>query len=253
MKPHTEGSSHNLVHLSKFLALVLRHKPEAARTTLDQEGWADVNKLIQGCRSAGHMLDRAALERIVREDAKGRYTFSENGQRIRANQGHSVAVDLGLAVVRPPEMLFHGTTRAVLPWIRQDGLTKQARHHVHLSTDIPTAHAVGSRRGRTVVLPICAGAMHVDGYAFYRSANGVWLTNAVPPAYIRFDMAMDACTRNSAGLWNRTVLQRDDLLLPTKTFSAPLREPRRGRNVEAGPKKALPPPPPRADSDHCAS
>ena len=173
MKPHTQGSSHNLVHLSKFLALVLRHKPEAARTTLDQEGWADVNELIQGCRSAGHMLDRVTLERIVREDAKGRYAFSEDGQRIRANQGHSVAVDLGLAVVQPPEMLFHGTRLAVLPSIRREGLTKQARHHVHLSSDVPTALAVGNRRGRTVVLPVCAGAMHAEGYAFFRSANGV--------------------------------------------------------------------------------
>src|SRR5215210_1297016 len=168
MKPHTR-SSRNLVRLSKFLALVLRHKPEAATTTLDQEGWADVNELIQGCRSAGHMLDRATLERIVREDAKGRYAFSEDGQGIRANQGHSVAVDLGLAVVQPPEVLFHGTTPAVLPSIRREGLTKRARHHVHLSPDIPTAHAVGSRRGRTVVLPVCAGAMHADGYAFFRS------------------------------------------------------------------------------------
>ncbi len=200
MKPHTQGSSHNLVRLSKFLALVLRHKPEAAKTTLAQEGWADVNELIQGCRSAGHMLDRATLERIVREDAKGRHAFSEDGQRIRANQGHSVAVDLGLAVVRPPEMLFHGTTPAVLPSIRREGLTKQARHHVHLSSDVPTALAVGSRRGRTVVLPICAGAMHADGYAFYQSANGVWLTDAVPPTYIRFDMATGGGTRNGVGL-----------------------------------------------------
>ena len=200
MKPHTQGSSRNLVRLSKFLALVLRHKPEAAKITLDQEGWADVNELIQGCRSAGHMLDRATLERVIREDAKGRYAFSEDGQRIRANQEHSVVVDLGLAVAQPPEVLVHGTTPAVLPSIRRKGLTKQARHHVHLSTDIPTAHAVGSRRGRTVVLPICAGAMHANGYAFFRSANGVWLTDAVPPAYIQFDMATGGGTRNGVGL-----------------------------------------------------
>jgi putative RNA 2'-phosphotransferase len=200
MKLHTQGSSRNLVRLSKFLALVLRHKPDVATTTLDQEGWADVNELIQGCQSAGHMLDRATLERIVREDAKSRYAFSEDGQRIRANQGHSVAVDLGLAVVQPPEVLFHGTTPAVLPSIRREGLTKRARHHVHLSPDIPTAHAVGSRRGRTVVLPVCAGAMHADGYAFFRSANGVWLTDAVPPTYIQFDMATWGGTRNGVGL-----------------------------------------------------
>ena len=200
MKPHTQGSSRTLVRLSKFLALVLRHKPEAARTTLDQEGWADVNELIQGCRSACLMLDRATLEWIVREDAKSRYAFSEDGQRIRASQGHSVAVDLGLAVVQPPEMLFHGTRLVVLPSIRREGLTKQARHHVHLSTDIPTAHAMGSRRGRTVVLPVCAGAMHADGYAFFRSANGVWLTDAVPRAYIQFDMAAGGGPQNGVGL-----------------------------------------------------
>ena len=97
-------------------------------------------------------------------------------------------------------MLFHGTTPAVLPSIRWEGLTKQARHHVHLSPDIPTAHAVGSRRGRTVVLPVCTGAMHADGYAFFRSANGVWLTDAVPATYIQFDMATGVGTRNGVGL-----------------------------------------------------
>jgi putative RNA 2'-phosphotransferase len=140
------------------------------------------------------MLDRATLERIVREDAKGRYAFSEDGQRIRANQGHSVALDLGLAVVRPPEMLFQGTTPEVLPSIRREGLTKQARHHVHLSSDVPTALSVRSR----------AGAMHADGYALYRSANGVWLTDAVLPTYIRSAMATTGDgTRNGVGLPNR--------------------------------------------------
>ena len=199
MKPHTQGSSHNLVHLSKFLALVLRHKPEAARTTLDQEGWADVNELIQGCRSAGH-----AELRDAGEDRPRGCERPVRLQRGRAEHpskpGQGVDVNLGLAVVRPPEVLFHGTTPAVLPSIRREGLTKQARHHVHLSSDVPTALAVGSRRGRTVVLPVCAGAMHADGYAFYQSAKGVWLTDAVPPTYIRFDMATGGGTRNGVGL-----------------------------------------------------
>ena len=173
-----------LTRLSKFLSLVLRHAPERAGVVLDAAGWAEVDALIAGARRAGVALDRARLERVVRDNDKQRFAFSPDGRRIRASQGHSVAVDLGLTPEAPPETLYHGTAARHLDAIRREGLRPGRRTHVHLSADAATAASVGRRHGRPVVLGVAAGAMHRAGHAFVRSANGVWLTDAVPPEYL---------------------------------------------------------------------
>ncbi len=172
------------VRLSKFLSLVPRHAPERAGLTLDAAGWADVDALIAGARWAGVALDRAALERVVRENDKQRFAFSPDGTRIRASQGHSVSVDLQLPPAAPPELLYHGTATRHLAAILHEGLRPGRRTHVHLSADEATATAVGRRHGAPVVLRVAAGAMHRSGHSFVQSANGVWLTAAVPPAYV---------------------------------------------------------------------
>lgn len=174
----------SLVRLSKFLSLVLRHAPERAGVALDAAGWADVEALLAGARRAGVALDRGALERVVDENEKQRFALSPDGARIRASQGHSVPVDLQLAPSVPPDTLYHGTATRHLLAIRREGLSPGRRTHVHLSADEATAGAVGRRHGRPTVLRVAAGAMERDGYTFVRSANGVWLTRAVPPAYL---------------------------------------------------------------------
>ncbi|MDO9713611.1 RNA 2'-phosphotransferase [Paracraurococcus lichenis] len=179
----------DLKRASKFIALILRHKPEVAGLTLDAEGWTDVEDLLRGLRAAGRPLSRDELAPLVEADAKGRYALSPDGQRIRAQQGHSVAVDLRLQAATPPLRLYHGTVRSVLDAILVEGLRKMQRHHVHLSPDVETATAVGARRGNPVILEVDAAAMTADGYAFLRSANGVWLTDAVPPQYLRLHRA----------------------------------------------------------------
>lgn len=173
-----------LVRLSKFLSLVLRHAPERAGLTLDEAGWVDVDALLAGAAQAGVPLDRPTLERVVRENGKQRFALSPDGRRIRANQGHSVAVDLQLAPEAPPDVLYHGTATRFLGAIRREGLRPGRRTHVHLSADPETAAAVGQRHGQPAVLRVAAGRMHRDGYEFVRAANGVWLTAAVPPAYL---------------------------------------------------------------------
>ena len=178
--------NNNMVSLSKFLSLVLRHQPETIGLTLDAGGWASVNDLIDAANSAGTPLDRTRLTQIVAESDKQRFSFSDDGLRIRANQGHSIPVELGLAPVAPPEFLFHGTATRFLSAIRERGLLPQGRHHVHLSGDERAAQTVGKRHGSPVVLTVCAGNMAKDGLRFYRSANGVWLTDRVPVAYLRF-------------------------------------------------------------------
>jgi len=175
----------DLKQTSKFIALVLRHKPELAKLKLDAEGWVQVDALLRGLAAAGQPLSRADLAALVEADAKGCYTFSPDGQRIRAQQGHSVTVDLGLAAATPPPKLYHGTVPAVLEAILAEGLNKMQRHHVHLSPDAETATKVGARRGKPVVLEVDAATMSADGYIFFHSANGVWLTDAVPPHYLR--------------------------------------------------------------------
>ena len=174
-----------LVATSKFLSLVLRHRPDVISIELDAEGWVPVEDLLAACAQHGRAISREQLDTVVRTNDKQRFAFSADGTRIRANQGHSLPVDLGLVPVEPPDLLYHGTVPRFLDSIRRDGLTKGNRHHVHLSPDIQTATKVGKRRGRPIVLVIEAGRMFRDGHKFFRSENGVWLTDAVPPAYLR--------------------------------------------------------------------
>lgn len=172
---------------SKFLSFVLRHRPDAIGLALDAHGWAPVDELLARLREHGHPLSRAELEELVATSPKRRFAFSDDGARIRASQGHSVEVDLAYAPAVPPARLFHGTVAAALPAIRTEGLRRMERHHVHLSPDEATARAVGGRRGKPVILEIDSAAMHRDGFVFFESANGVWLTDDVPPKYILFE------------------------------------------------------------------
>lgn len=175
-----------LVKLSRFVSLVLRHKPGAIGLSLDAGGWAGVDALITAAQRAGVPLTRERLAQIVAQNDKQRFAFSPDGQKIRASQGHSLPVDLGLPPVVPPEVLFHGTAGRFLPGIRARGLVRGRRQHVHLSSDEATARAVGGRHGSPVVLRVLAGRLHAAGGVFYQSANGVWLTEGVPPEYLVF-------------------------------------------------------------------
>jgi putative RNA 2'-phosphotransferase len=170
--------------LSKFLSYVLRHEPAAASVTLDEAGWVDVDALLRGAAAKGREFTREDLEEVVATNAKQRFAFSDDGRRIRANQGHSMDVELGYEASEPPDVLFHGTIARALASIRENGLRKMDRHHVHLSVDEPTARAVGTRRGKPVILRIDARAMRGAGHAFYRTPNGVWLTDVVPAEFI---------------------------------------------------------------------
>ncbi len=175
-----------LVNISKFISFVLRHQPEAVGLTPDAGGWVAVDDLIAAAQKQSIPLDRALLETIVGQNDKQRFAFSDDGLRIRANQGHSFPVDLGLAPLTPPEFLYHGTATRFLNAIREQGLRPGSRQQVHLSGDEVTARTVGQRHGKPVVLTVLAGRMFQDRFLFYRSANGVWLTDAVPAAYLRF-------------------------------------------------------------------
>lgn len=172
------------VKLGRFLSLVLRHDPRAAGVKLDEQGYVDVAQLISGVKRAGWPIDREVLERIVRENNKQRYSFNEDGTKIRANQGHSLAVDVGLEQQVPPDLLYHGTAERSVESIRALGISKGARQHVHLSEDMETARKVGSRHGKPTILTVNAAAMHADGHIFYRSANQVWLCDHVPWKYV---------------------------------------------------------------------
>ncbi len=170
----------------KFLSLVLRHKPETIGLNLDPQGWADIESLLSGCRKKGLELDRVKLLRIVEADDKQRFQFSPDGLKVRACQGHTIPVDLELEPTVPPDRLYHGTTERFLPSILKRGLVKGRRLYVHLSPDTETARKVGSRRGPASILEVRSGEMHQNGYRFYLSANGVWLTDHVPAQYLRF-------------------------------------------------------------------
>lgn len=174
----------NPTRISKFLSLVLRHEPEKAGLTLDSAGWVAVDDLLRGLASTGHRITRDELEVVVAQNDKKRFAFSEDGTRIRASQGHSVEVELDYAAATPPEGLFHGTADRFLDSILACGLMKAQRHHVHLSAERATAVKVGGRHGRPVILQVNAGAMHRAGHAFFRSANGVWLTDHVPVQFL---------------------------------------------------------------------
>ncbi len=169
--------------ISKFIALILRHRPEAVGITLDEHGWADVRALIDGV-CAKYPFSMEDLEAIVRTDDKQRYSFNADHTRIRANQGHSVPVDVELERLTPPDTLYHGTGEKYTGAILSEGLVPKSRLYVHLSADRETALKVGSRHGRPVVFRVLAGQMHADGHAFFRSVNGVWLTRRVPAQYL---------------------------------------------------------------------
>lgn len=173
--------------ISKFLSLVLRHQPQLIGLKLDEGGWAEVEELITKSRSRLKDLDLDTLKFVVDNNDKQRFSLSLDIKRIRANQGHSLKVDLGLVAQKPPEVLFHGTATRNINSIKEKGLVKGKRHHVHLSTNEETAREVGKRYGVPVVLRVKAGQMHKDGIAFYLSENGVWLTESVPAAYIEFE------------------------------------------------------------------
>lgn len=174
----------SLIDTSRFISLVLRHKPSCAGITLDAHGWADVNELIAGVNKK-HPLDMRLLEEIVATDEKGRYSFNEDKTKIRANQGHSIDVDVELEELTPPDVLYHGTAEKYVQSILKDGLMPRSRLYVHLSRDADTARVVGKRHGAPVVFAIDAGAMADDGVKFFISKNGVWLTKTVPTRYLK--------------------------------------------------------------------
>ena len=174
----------DLTRISKYISLILRHKPEVIGIKLDTHGWADVNALLAGI-SRKYPINRGILEEIVRSDEKQRYSFSEDGTKIRANQGHSIQVDVELPVTEPPETLYHGTAQRFAASIEVQGLLPRSRLYVHLSPDQETAEKVGRRHGEPVIYLVDAGHMHRDGYLFYLSANGVWLTKVVPATYLK--------------------------------------------------------------------
>jgi len=173
------------VRSSKFLSRHLRHAPADLGLTLQEGGWVEVDALLAACAAAGVPISRDQLDLIVSRCDKKRFAFNEAGTRIRANQGHSTEVDLQLEPATPPAVLYHGTARHNLASIQATGLQRRARHHVHLSGTIATARAVGARHGEPVVLEIDAARLAADGKLFYRSENGVWLVDDVPPDYLR--------------------------------------------------------------------
>ncbi len=179
MKKNSKG----LDGTSKYISLILRHHPEVIGITLDEHGWADAEQLIRGVQRT-RTFDREMLKEIVRTDEKQRYSFSPDGTRIRANQGHSVPVDVELTVEEPPEYLYHGTGQKYVKSIDQTGLVPKGRLYVHLSKDVDTAVKVGSRHGQPVIYRVSSGRMKRDGHVFYRSVNGVWLVKAVPVEYL---------------------------------------------------------------------
>ena len=168
---------------SKFISLILRHKPETIGITLDEHGWADVLELINGIKKTTP-FNMEMLEEIVKTDNKQRYSFNENKTLIRANQGHSIPVDVELKKVTPPEFLYHGTGEKYVASIDNSGLIPKSRLYVHLSDDIETAVKVGSRHGKPVVYKVYAKAMADAGLEFFLSVNVVWLTKAVPKEYL---------------------------------------------------------------------
>jgi len=171
---------------SKFLSLVLRHQPEVIGIELDQNGWVNVDELLSALARKGREMSIETLRQVVRENDKQRFSFSEDDKRIRANQGHSVEIDLGYRPATPPKLLLHGTPQQFVRPIADSGLKKMNRHHVHLHVDVETSKAVGRRRGKPVLLKIRALDMHKAGFEFFVTPNDVWLTDRVPVEYIEF-------------------------------------------------------------------
>lgn len=171
-------------NLSKLLSYALRHQPDALGLQLDPAGWATVDTLLQGIQNKGYDFGLDELIELVEDNDKQRFSFNADQSMIRANQGHSIKLDLQLEAIEPPEYLYHGTATRFLKSIEQQGLQKRNRHHVHLSADKSTAKEVGTRHGIPVVLVIASGKMYREGYPFYCSENHVWLTEHIPSRYI---------------------------------------------------------------------
>jgi putative RNA 2'-phosphotransferase len=174
----------DLVTVSKFLAKHLRHAPDALGLTLQSGGWVSVDAFLAASARVGFPITYDELIECVETNDKKRFSFDDTGDLIRANQGHSVEVDLHLEERRPPEVLYHGTVERFLASIMTGGLKKGKRHHVHLSKDVDTARKVGARRGKPVILQVDAGKMHAEGFKFFSSVNGVWLTDSVPADFL---------------------------------------------------------------------
>ena len=174
-----------LIQTSKFISLILRHKPETIGISLDEHGWADVQELMEGINASGkYHLNMEMLEEIVSTDDKQRYSFNDDHTLIRANQGHSISVDVELEEQIPPEVLYHGTGEKYSASIDQQGLLPKSRLYVHLSADIETARKVGARHGRPIIYAVDCRQMTKDGFKFFLSKNQVWLTRSVPPVYL---------------------------------------------------------------------
>ena len=173
-----------LIKISKFLSKHLRHDPEGLGLTLAPGGWVGVDDLLAACACRRFAVSRAEMEEVVAQNSKQRFSFDPTGTRIRANQGHSVQVDLQLLPATPPALLYHGTGHQTADLIGRMGLDKMRRHHIHLSADMETARTVGARHGRPVIFAVDAAAMARAGHLFYRSDNGVWLTDTVPPEFL---------------------------------------------------------------------
>ena len=170
---------------SKFLSLVLRHQPQLIGIDLDEQGWVNVNELLEQANAYGHNLDLELLNHVVETSSKKRFAFDESRQKIRASQGHSIDVELGYEAQIPPDILYHGTGEKSVAAIQNTGLEKRSRQHVHLSKDIETAIQVGSRHGKPAIFNVHSGEMYKNGYAFYLSENKVWLTDTVPAKYLK--------------------------------------------------------------------
>jgi putative RNA 2'-phosphotransferase len=170
--------------ISKFLSFVLRHQPDSIGLNLDDAGWANVAELIALANANGKKLDRELLDEVVATNNKKRFAFNDDGTKIRASQGHSIAIDLDLPSLQPPDILYHGTATRFMKSIELQGLTRQSRQHVHLTDNLDTAKQVGARHGMPVILQIAADKMQLAGFLFYRSDNGVWLVERVPIEYI---------------------------------------------------------------------
>jgi len=181
----------NRMAISKYLSLILRHKPSTIDITLDRHGWADINELLDGMnRVRGTSVTFEDIQEVVLNNDKQRFAFNDDCTKIRANQGHSIQVDVELKEMRPPNILYHGTSSSVMTQIMNDGIKSQSRLYVHMSTDTKTASNVGGRHGVPVVLTIDAEKMHEDGFKFYLSENNVWLTDFVPADYIKMSKSI---------------------------------------------------------------
>ena len=174
-----------IVKISRYLSRHLRHQPDRIGIKLALGGWVAVDELLAACKKHQFAISRAELNEVVANNDKKRFSFDSTGTLIRANQGHSIEVDLQLEPIVPPDVLYHGTSAGAVESILQTGLNKMSRHHVHLSSDIATAKAVGARHGKPVVFAVDSATMHQAGYEFYCSENGVWLVDRVLPEYLQ--------------------------------------------------------------------